>query len=223
MRKPRRFSGSCIEVPGRAAVSDGGAFGKRRHLESERAAATGCTAQQDERPAQLLGQSARERESESCAAVGSCNRGISLLERFEEVAVPFWCNTDSGIGHVDDPSLGAVRLRGVQRNNDASAFVKLHGIGDQVDQHLAQPVAIGADAAAAAQRFPQPPPPDFPVHPPAPGAHRGGSARSTGRFRSGRFELSGSQSSRRFRREAIAPITRSLAFHRARDKLKAGR
>ncbi|MFO0747453.1 MAG: hypothetical protein U1F43_17580 [Myxococcota bacterium] len=126
-RRPRRVAGDCGE----------------RHLEPEGRAHVGSALDAD-LAAHELDQLAADGEPEAGAAVAPRVRAVDLREGAEEAAQVLGGDADAGVG---DRHAHATRARCArQLDRDRAARRELHGVADEVQQHLAQAPRVAQHA-----------------------------------------------------------------------------
>ncbi len=138
-----RLGGRC---PGRGR----GRGAPQRHREPERAAAARSAGGAD-LAAERGHQPARDRQSETGAAVAAGRGGVGLGEGLEEGVHRVRIQPHAGVGDLHAQQAGVRRLApGVHHH--LTGVGELHGVRDQVGQHLAQPQRV-ADAVAGQVRL----------------------------------------------------------------------
>jgi hypothetical protein len=158
LRQHRRVHRERVRAEGRVADADRvrRADISGRQIQREGAAAARRAAQLD-LAAEQLRQFAADGEAEAGTAVFSAGAGIGLLERLEDDLLLFERNADAGVGHLERDHArrllehGMLRVpagpRGDHAHPDATLGGELESIGQQVLQHLLQPLGVGDDAA----------------------------------------------------------------------------
>ncbi len=96
------------------------------------------------RAAVQLDQVADDRQAEPEPAVGAGDRPVGLAEAVEDVRQEVGADADAGVGHPDD---GVAPLLAQADLDPARPGGELDGVGEQVPDHLLQPVGVAEDRA----------------------------------------------------------------------------
>ena len=159
-REGRRAQGSDVELAGGDARA--GPRGRRADIglgqvEGEGAAQPGHAAQLD-LTAQQAGQLAADRQAEAGAAVLAAGAGVGLLECLEDDPLFFLRDADAGVRHLERHDAGSAledRMVGApagcrRRHREAHPALlgELEGVGEEVLEHLLEPLRVGDDGTA---------------------------------------------------------------------------
>jgi hypothetical protein len=96
-------------------------------------------------PAVQLDEVAHDRQSESKSAVTPRRRAVGLTEALEHVRQELRLDPEAGVGHAQ------LQMRGGTRERDADPAVgrrELHGVGEQIPDHLLQAIGIAVHHVA---------------------------------------------------------------------------
>ena len=116
-------------------------------------------ARRRQRAAHALGESARDGQAQTRAAVAARRRGVGLRERLEQAVQALGLDPDAGVAHRDaQTDRSAARRLGGDAQNDLGRCAprrrgarELDRVREQVEQDLAQPRRVAHQAARDAQ------------------------------------------------------------------------
>ena len=173
-RLPR--SGGCTPLRSRR-VGTGRLGGGRPDREAE-LAAVAHLARDPDPAAHQLGQALADRQPQAGAAVAARGRGVDLAERLEQPVQPVRRDADAGVADREGQLVKrrrAVEAAGAHREDDLAPLGELDGVGEQVEQDLAQPRHVADDGGGgpvADARRPGRAPSRRPGRPPGPAPPR---------------------------------------------------
>ena len=133
---------AVCEVGGRWRRHNGG----RRQPHREGRARTGA-ARDGDVAAHHLAEDLADGKSEARAAVFARGGCFGLRERLEESCQLLWRHADAGISHREGDQVSGGRRRAACGKRDGAARRELAGIGQQIEEDLADPRHVGADHA----------------------------------------------------------------------------
>ena len=82
-------------------------------------------------------------QAQAGAVVPARGRGVDLRERGEDALLILRRDADARVGHGEPhPGLAIARRFELHVERHAAAFGELHGVGEQIDQHLPQPQRV---------------------------------------------------------------------------------
>ena len=147
--------GRCASPAGRRGVGSSGR--RQRNAEPERRALAGPAVHAD-LAAHQLHESLADRQSQPRAAVLAGRGRIGLGERLEEPVDAVGGNADAGVGDFEpDGGPAGLPLRAPTFTATSPRLGELHGVADQVDQHLPQPRVVAATRGRRLRRtWPKP-------------------------------------------------------------------
>ena len=103
--------------------------------------------QQHQVPAQLLGQSTRERKAKAGASEGTRDRRIGLCEWLKQIRMSIRRDADPGIGHIDHPLDSTGAMNDTERNENPAGVGELDCVRNQIHENLTQPIFVGLERA----------------------------------------------------------------------------
>jgi hypothetical protein len=124
---------------------DAGVGAGQRQFHPEHAAAARAVVHPDA-PAHQLDELATDREAEAGAAELARDRAVGLLELLEHAPLRLARHADAGVLHFQPQGRPAAGRRGrPDLDGDIAGLGELDGVGEQVQQHLAQPRGIALE------------------------------------------------------------------------------
>ncbi len=98
-----------------------------------------------DRAAHQPGEARADREAESGPGVQPARRGVDLREGLEEAGLGFGCDPDPRVVHRE-PQLDATLVAALELrpDGDLAGGGELHGVADEIEEHLPQPRGVAA-------------------------------------------------------------------------------